>query len=102
MTLNTRIGQLRLLAISEGISYLLLGLTMYLKYVHLIPWPNRVVGMAHGVLFIAYCIWVVLVARSHKWTIQKTLLALLASLLPIATFVVDAKWLKSENAKSAQ
>ncbi|OFZ64969.1 MAG: hypothetical protein A3D92_05140 [Bacteroidetes bacterium RIFCSPHIGHO2_02_FULL_44_7] len=102
MTLSTRIGQLRLLAISEGISYLLFALTMPLKYVYLIPWPNQIVGMAHGVLFIAYCIWVVLVARAHKWTIQKTLLALLASLLPIATFVVDARWLKADAAKLRQ
>lgn len=102
MSLKTRIGQLRLLAISEGISYLLLAVTMPLKYIYLLPGPNMVVGMVHGVLFIAYCIWVLLVARSHKWTMQKTFLALLASLLPIATFVVDAKWLKGENAKSAQ
>lgn len=102
MTISTRIGQLRLLAISEGISYLLFALTMPLKYVYMIPEPNRIVGVAHGVLFIAYCVWVLLVARTHKWKIQKTLLALLASLLPIATFVVDARWLKEETAKSGQ
>lgn len=92
---------LRFLAISEGISYLLFALTMPLKYMMEITLPNKIVGMAHGVLFIAYCVWVVLVSRDQKWNTSKTLLALAASLFPFATFIVDAKWLK-ESVSSAK
>jgi integral membrane protein len=88
------LAQLRFLAIAEGISYLLIGLTMILKYRYSILWPNLIVGMAHGVLFIAYCIWVVLVARAYAWKFSRTFLALLASLIPVATFVVEARWLR--------
>lgn len=88
------VKQLSLLAVLEGISYLALGLTMYFKYVHDMPKPNYIVGMAHGVLFIMYCLYVMLVARNLKWSPLSTFLALGASLLPIATFIVDYKMLK--------
>lgn len=42
----------RYTAILEGISYLLFGLTMPLKYMYDILEPNFYVGMAHGLLFI--------------------------------------------------
>lgn len=94
MKLATRVGQLRLLAILEGISYLSLALTMPLKYIYEMGMPNKIVGMIHGVLFIAYCIWVLLVGMNQKWRWTKMLICWIASLLPFATFWVDAKYLK--------
>lgn len=96
MNLKTTLGQLRLLAIIEGVSYLLFGITVPLKYIGDIGGPNKFVGMAHGVLFIMYCLWVVFYANKKNWPIMKTLLALGASLLPFATFVVDRKYLKED------
>jgi len=97
MNLKTLIGQLRLLAILEGISYLLFALTKPLKDILDYPTPNKIVGMAHGVLFIAYCIWVVIVANDQKWKFSTTFLAGIASLLPFGTFVADAKIFKKVN-----
>ena len=94
MTLSTRIGQLRALAIVEGITYLSLALTMYLKYYQDMGLPNKIVGMIHGILFIAYCIWVYLVGKKEQWNWDKLLICWIASLLPFATFWVDAKYLK--------
>ena len=94
MKLKTTLGQLRLLAIMEGISYLLFALTMPLKYVFEMGMPNKIVGMAHGVLFIAYVIWVFLVGNNRKWNWKKMGVCWIASLLPFATFWVDAKYLK--------
>lgn len=88
------IKQLSILAIFEGISYLLFGLTMPLKYVYEIGWPNRIIGMVHGVLFIAYCFWVVWAWYEKKLTTKQAIISGLASLLPFATFVVDVKILK--------
>ena len=96
--LNTTIGQLRVLGILEGISYLLLlGVCMPLKYAMDIPEPTEYVGMAHGVLFIAYTIWVLLAAKKFKWSLGKTFLAFIASMLPFGTFVADAKIFKKEK-----
>lgn len=87
--------QLRILAILEGISYLLLFLvTMPLKYLANMPEPNYVVGMAHGALFVAYCIWLAVVGIKHKWSIKTLFLGFIASLLPVGTFVADAKIFK--------
>lgn len=97
MNSTKMLSQLRFLAIAEGISYLLLGITMIFKYGYEILWPNLVVGMSHGVLFIAYCVWVLLVSRSHSWKTYQTLLALIASLIPVATFIVEAQWLRKSN-----
>lgn len=97
MTLKTLLGQLRILAILEGISWVLLIMAMIMKYGMNIPEPTRVVGMAHGALFIGFCIWVVLYAVKVKWPIKTTLICLAASLLPFTTFVVDAKIFKKEE-----
>jgi integral membrane protein len=86
---------LRFLAITEGISYLLLAFTMLLKYVWKIPEPNYVVGMAHGVLFLLYCVYVVLCANKFKWNFGKTMILGLASLVPFGTFWADNKYLKN-------
>lgn len=69
---------------------------MIIKYVYLIPEPNYVVGLLHGVLFVAYCLFVLIVGSQRKWNMSKIGICLLASLFPIATFVVDVKILKSE------
>ncbi|WP_305982539.1 DUF3817 domain-containing protein [Roseivirga thermotolerans] len=83
---------LKLLAILEGVSYLLLlGICMPLKYWFNIPEPTYPVGLAHGVLFVLYCSFVMFVARKEAWTMWKTFLALIASLLPFGTFVADKK-----------
>ena len=55
---------LRLLGNIEGISYLLLlGVAMPMKYYFEMPMAVKITGMAHGVLFVAYCI---LLAAMHE------------------------------------
>lgn len=89
MNLRTPIDRLRFVAILEGISYLLLAVTMPLKYLLDIPEPNFVVGMAHGWLFILYIILCLQNIRIHQWNFKISLLILAASLLPFATFFAD-------------
>ncbi|MEL4456442.1 DUF3817 domain-containing protein [Lutimonas vermicola] len=96
MKLNTVLGQLRILAILEGISYLLLIPTVILKYGFEIGLPNKIVGSIHGLLFILYSVWVVYYAIKNKWSLMKTLICLAASLFPFATFIVDQRILKVE------
>lgn len=76
----------------EGLSYLvLLGICMPLKYLFDIPGPTSVIGMAHGLLFIAYCGWVLIATSEHKWSQAMTFWALLASVLPFGTFVAERR-----------
>ena len=89
--IKTPLGRFRLIAFLEGLSYLLLGITMVLKYKYAMPEPNRIVGMAHGVLFIGYVFLLIQVALTHKWNIGKVVLAFAASLVPFGTFYADRK-----------
>ena len=97
MNLKTLLGQLRALAILEGISWILLIITMVIKYGADIEGPNKVVGMIHGVLFIGFCVWVLRYSFKIKWPIKTTLICLASSLLPFTTFIADAKILKKEK-----
>ena len=97
MKLSTVLGQLRILAILEGISFLLLFPTIILKYGFEMGLPNKIVGSIHGLLFILYSVWVVYYAIKKRWNLMKTLICLAASLFPFATFIVDQRILKFET-----
>ncbi|MEM9691427.1 MAG: DUF3817 domain-containing protein [Myxococcota bacterium] len=86
----------RTVGIVEGISYLLLlGVAMPLKYVAGIPEAVKVVGWAHGVLFVAYCALLALAWRTLRWSFGKAVILFIASLIPFGTFVTDRR-LKEE------
>ena len=94
MNISSKLGMLRIIAILEGCSFLLLGLTMFLKRQYGMGAPNKIVGYAHGFLFIGYVVLVFLVGMEKKWSLQTKFWAYLASLLPFGTFVADAKIFK--------
>lgn len=99
---KTSLGRLRIIGLWEGISFLLLlGVAMPLKY--LAGWPQavRVVGMAHGILFLLYVLAAIQAALDRDWPWKRTALVLIASVLPAGPFVVDAKILREEAAKTA-
>ncbi len=101
--LKTSIGRLRLVGWWEGVSFLLLlGVAMPLKY--LAGWPQavRVVGMAHGVLFVLYVVAALQAAWQHRWTWSRTALVLIASLLPGGPFLVDARILRGADSEQAR
>lgn len=88
--MNTQL--LRGVGCLEGISLLLLlFVAMPLKYVWgysvLVPY----VGMAHGVLFLAFLVVLLITSHKMQWSIGMFLLGLLASLLPFGTFLFDTK-----------
>lgn len=82
----------RIIALLEGISYLLLmGVCMPLKYMADLPEPTYFVGMAHGILFVAYCLLLLIVGYQYKWKFMTLVWSFIASLLPFGTFVADKK-----------
>ena len=93
--MKSSLSALRLIGLLEGISYLvLLGLAMPLKYYYDKPDAVRIVGMAHGVLFVMYCINLLIVHLKLKWSMGKTIGAFIASLVPFGTFYADKKWFR--------
>ena len=89
---KSNLSRLRLFGYLEGISFLLLlGVGMPLKYLYGMPKANMIIGMAHGILFLAYCAWVYIVKSEQKWNATKTFWAVLAAFLPFGTFVADVK-----------
>ena len=89
------IYSLRLLGNIEGISYLLLlGIAMPMKYFFGFPMAVKIVGMAHGVLFIAYCLLLALQMRANKWNLLFGIYLFVATLIPFGTFVTDRRLAK--------
>ncbi|MCF2502901.1 DUF3817 domain-containing protein [Dyadobacter sp. CY107] len=93
--IKSALGRLRIVAFLEGISYLvLLGIAMPLKYIAGLPQAVRVVGMAHGVLFVLFVVLLIQVATERSWSFKKSLLSFISSLVPFGTFYADAKWFR--------
>jgi integral membrane protein len=83
---------LRIIAIIEGISYLLLlGIAMPLKYLWAMPEAVRVVGMAHGVLFMLFCLALAWVWWERRWSLARVSVLFVSALLPLATFFLDGR-----------
>ena len=86
------IKPLRILGNIEGVSYLLLlGVAMPMKYYFEMPMAVKIVGMAHGVLFVAYCLLLALCLKRFNWTLKFGAYLFIATLIPFGTFVTDRK-----------
>ena len=89
----------RKVAIAEGISFLvLLGIAMPLKYLAKIPITVTIAGSLHGFLFIAF-IWLAWeVKNKYEKSAAWMGKALLASVLPFGTIIMDRQWKKEAAA----
>ena len=95
--MTPHIKAFRPVAILEGISYLLFAITMPLKYMYEIMEPNFYVGVIHGVLFLMYCGLGLASAIKYKWSFGFSVLVFLASLIPFATFFIEAQYLREKH-----
>lgn len=85
-------------AFAEGLSLVaLFGIAMPLKYVAGNPEPVAWVGMAHGILFLVYCIALGSVARVDGWSVNRSMVGFAASMVPLGTFALEA-WLRKVEA----
>jgi integral membrane protein len=92
------IKSLRLIGIAEGFSFLILLLiAMPLKYQFDFPLAVKYVGWAHGVLFILYIVAVFAAIKAMNWGFKGVAVALVASLLPAGTFVLDRSLRRREQ-----
>lgn len=85
----------KIIAFLEGISLLLLlFIAMPMKYFFNKPELVSSVGMAHGVLFIAYIAFATVLMMDKKWELKIYALICLASIIPFGTFIVENRFLK--------
>jgi integral membrane protein len=92
---QTALGRLRVIAFLEGLSFVvLIGIAMPLKYFADEPGAVRVVGMAHGVLFLLYLLAVFQATMEYGWKFKLIAMLVIASLLPFGPFVADARLLR--------
>ena len=90
--MNVTINQFRTISLIEGASYLLLVfIGMPLKYGFGIKEVNQVLGMAHGVLTIIFCIALGIIWLEKKLTKQWCLAFFAASLIPFGAFFIEYK-----------
>jgi integral membrane protein len=77
---------LRTVARIEAVTWALLLAGMFLKYVtETTELGVRVFGMAHGIVFVAYVLTVLVVAVDARWTLGRTALGLACAVPPFAT-----------------
>ena len=85
----------RIVALLEGVSYiLLLFIAVPIKYIGGDPQYVKLLGMPHGVLFLAYIVLAVMVGAELKWNRRVMVTVLAASIIPFGTFYVDKKFLQ--------
>ena len=85
----------RIIAFLEGVSYiLLLFIAVPIKYNLGDPTYVKLLGMPHGLLFVAYIVFAFLLKENEKWNKTELFIILICSILPFGTFYVDWKYLK--------
>ncbi len=78
----------------EGISFLLLLLVaMPLKYIWTWPHGVKVIGLLHGLLFIAYEALAFSLRDSKRWTKIQWVIISVCAILPFGPFYVEKKYL---------
>ncbi len=93
----TPIERLRKVGMVEAVSFLLLlGVAMPLKYLAGQPLAVKIVGWAHGVLFIAFGAALYKAWDTHDWPVSKAAKVFMMSLIPFGPFFID-KSLKAED-----
>jgi integral membrane protein len=82
----------RIVAVAEALSWVGLLAGMYVKYV---PQTSelgvQVFGPIHGGIFVAYVVVAFVAGRVLRWNLPTTLLALAASVPPLATVLFE-RW----------
>jgi len=82
----------RRVAVAEAITWALLLIGMFLKYVtETTDLGVRIFGMVHGVVFIAYGLIAITAWVNQRWPLGVGMLALVSAVPPFATILFDRR-----------
>lgn len=97
--LSDTFSRFRLISLIEGISFLILVfIAMPLKYMAEIPLAVKIVGMAHGVLFILFVIALIMASKRYKWKFLSFQL-FVYSLIPFGFILIEKIIMKNPPKK---
>ena len=92
--MNITLKTFRVISLLEALSFVILLLVaMPIKYFLGNPELVRIVGMAHGILFVLYIIGALLFKKKLNWSSQILLVVILCSIIPLGPLYVDRKYL---------
>jgi len=98
MAVRNVIGDLRMVGLAEGASFLaLLLIAMPLKYLAGWPLAVQITGSVHGGLFLLYVLATWRAARARHWSWPKSIRVLLASLIPLGPFLLEGSLRREEQ-----
>ncbi len=90
------IKSFRSIALLEGISTLALYFfAMPMKYMANNPIYVKNIGMAHGILFMLYIAFAIILKSEQKWNSKTFAIVCLASIFPFGTFYIEKKYLQN-------
>ena len=85
----------RIVSVLEGVSYLLLlFIATPIKYAEGNESYVKMLGMPHGLLFVAYVVLAIMMKYELNWKPKNFMVVLAASIIPFGTFYVDKKYLR--------
>ena len=85
----------RIISFLEGVSYLLLlFIASPIKYFQGDASFVKILGMPHGILFMLYIVFAIVLQKQMKWNPKTLAIVMVASVLPFGTFYVDKKYLR--------
>lgn len=95
--LKSAYSRFRIISLLEGLSYLILVfIAMPIKYIGENPYPVKVVGMGHGILFILFCIFLFEALKKCNWSKTISIKYFIYSLIPFGFLVIE-KSIKTQN-----
>ncbi len=90
------IKSFRSIALLEGISTLALYFfAMPMKYMANDPVYVKNIGMVHGILFMLYIAFALMLKSEQKWNSKTFAIVCLASIFPFGTFYIEKKYLQN-------
>ena len=92
--MNITLKAFRVISLLEALSFVILLLVaMPIKYILGNPELVRIVGMAHGILFVLYILGALLFKKKLNWSNQILVVVILCSIIPLGPLYVDRKYL---------
>lgn len=92
--MDTSVKTFKIVSTLEALSFLiLLGIAVPLKHFWQMPEMVSVVGMIHGILFIAYIIMAYIMKEKLNWSWGTLAIVMICSVLPFGPFYAERKYL---------
>ena len=88
--LKNSYSRFRVISFLEGLSFLILVfIAMPIKYIGENPYPVKVAGMGHGILFILFCIFLFEALKKCNWGKAVSFKYFVYSLVPFGFLIIE-------------